>query len=235
MTKQEKLLNEEMLQSLPMIMYHGTNRKVINKENFYSEIKVFTCEKEYNDSLVIDRITKRRKPRYGRSNLDCAYHGFYMTPNFDKAKNRAGDNGMVLEIEINKKELLNSNIISLCVPNYEWAKFIINNRKKDTKTNLYDASYCFEMDGIAIELTNMIQKANINKINTNLYKSMLPDEIVDKCLYSNLSININKFKETSYYKKLKGFQLCISNPKLLKYLNIISIINIQGGLIYVTK
>ena len=64
-------------------------------------------------------------------------------------------------------------------------------------------------------LLNIINLSYSHQYSKNIKESfliMLPDEIVDKCLYSNLSININKFKETSYYKKLKGFQLCISNP-----------------------
>lgn len=235
MNEKEILFNNKMLETIPEIMYHGTSRKVINKDNFKDEIKVFMNEKEYIQSLIINPKTKRSMPKYGRSNLDCAYHGFYMTPNLDKAKIKAGDSGEILEIMINKVELFKYNIISLCLPSYDWAKFIAKNRKKETKENICDASYCFEMDGIAMELTNIIQEADIDNLNYDLYKSMLPEEIKNKCICDNLDIDINKFIETTYYQNLKGFQFCISNPILLKYIDLVSIINVEGGRINVKK
>lgn len=235
MNDKEILFNKCMLESILEVMYHGTSRKVINSYNFRDEIKVFMNEKEYSQSLIINPKTKRSIPKYGRSNLDCAYHGFYMTPNFNKAKIKAGEDGLILQMKVNRNELLKYNIICLCLPSYEWAKFIVKNRKKETKENIYDASYCFEMDGIAMELTDQIQKANIDDLDYNLYKSMLPFEISKNCICENLDINIDKFMKTTYYQNLKGFQLCISNPELLKYIELISIINVEGGLINVKE
>ena len=232
MNDKEKEINRLLLEHMPDTMYHGSIGRRYTYENFSELVKIFNSIDEYNEyeeSLNLDKKEFfRPRTSFGRTNLDAAYHGFYLSPDRDSAYRWADkfkNGGQILVIKINKKKIIESGCISLCFPNEDWAKFTVSNRKISNTRNAVPASYTLKADGKMEYLYNIIQKINSDKEITNLLPVLVTDKLKIH-MDETQKWNYNTFLADDNIVNGKYFQLCISSDELLKYLELIDIINI---------
>lgn len=125
-----------ILGRLPDRLYHGRVGKSLNGDLSTFNIKIYTCYKEVETLKFNEYI--------GRTHLDCAFHGFYLTPCEALARKWAFTKSakedevyqiLVYEVDIEELKKLNSKVN--IVPDYEWAEHIYRNRaKKHLKMNM---------------------------------------------------------------------------------------------------
>lgn len=233
-SEREKYINSLLLQALPNIMYHGTSGIKYQKETVLDTIKIFNTVEEYNKYESINGTTIKKGipiPRIscGRTNLDAAFHGFYLTADYDTAYEWAAKrrtDGQILKLMIDKEGMINDGCISLCFPNYEWLDFIIHNRNKQTTCNSYPATLSLIADGFMNELLSQIQVAKNQEDKIKLFNQIINKNIKEKYQFDDYSWNYDKIEEDicSY---INYCQLCISSSNLLKYIKVIDILCIE--------
>ena len=232
MNENEKKFNQELFNLMPSRMYHGSIGKKYTKENFLNNILIFDNVDELNNftkQSMLDKYSIRKI--IGRTNLDAAYNGIYFTPCKEKAiewATRAPNKpGQVIVVEIDKQLLLEANILILCLPNSEWARFIVRNRKISTLENICKCSYTMLLDGKIKDgkLFKDIQECNLPYVGDIIHKMRF--EFNRQYIFSNLEWNIDKLKKNNDFMSGKYFQLCISSMDLLKSIKVIDIINLE--------
>ena len=204
---QEEKINQILFKQMPTIMYHGCVGNSFTLDNFKNKIKIFDDINEYNTyekEHLIQETMKRKIVRQscGRTNLDAAYHGFYLTPSYEEAYKWAtrmkGYPGQIIKIKIDKQKLIENHCKVLCFPNEEWGEFVIRNRMKNiTMRNVYKCSYTLRADGKMRILNSKIQKNNATEV------ALVVKELVHSRLLKYMKINKIAYLEDEEIKNGK--------------------------------
>lgn len=219
----ERKINQELLEQMPTRWYHATNKKGLNENTFYEMVRIFDNADDYIKYEKLHNIFDQNEPmkNYGRTNLDGGFHGFYLIANKEEAlrwSKKSGKNNekRLLIIDINPREIISNNCISLCFPNLEWSKFVVENRNSKTRQNIYKASYTMIMDG-RHKIKTVVEKMINSNDETSYYKYYLktiPQNIIK---YRNIDgkWDYQSFLKESSIKEGRCLQLCISSQELL--------------------
>lgn len=224
------LINKK-LGKIPDVLYHGRYACPATKAEITKNIKIFENYKE------IKGMTYDKLKNYGRTHLDCAFHGFYLTPCLGQALYWAltkppKSNKIYQIIKVKKiKDISNLKIKINIVPDLEWVDHIVKNRGKLINYNPYDIVYNYIADGIMTNITSEI-KGKTNYDKKKLHKKLLGNQkdfldiYYDKNIYSSKDIidclSLNEYKH---------YQLCISSNRALQYFEINDIINLPNDYI----
>lgn len=240
--KIEQEINQYLLENMPSIMYHGSSGIRYTKNDFLDNIRIFNSINEYNEYESINGRIKRKGreiPRisFGRTNLDAAFHGLYLTPDYDEAYKWAtkvfDKPGQLVKIKINKEEIIQSGCRSLCFPNYDWASFIIGNRNKVHNTfNSVPASYTLRADSKMNKLNDSIQSACSKADILELLPELIIDRVKLHQNQRNLEWDYSNFIKDKDILNGKFFQLCLSSASLLKSIEVVDIISIDKEGLY---
>lgn len=217
------LINKEFGE-IPDILYHGRYEYPISKEKLKEQIKIFESKKE------IENISSIKLKKYGRTHLDCAFHGFYLTPCMGQAVYWAltkpyieGKEYQIIKIK-KIKDVKDLNIKINIVPDLDWCKFIIQNRCKMIDYNQYDLVYNYMADGKIANIVKFIEENN-EYDEIRVHKELLENrkKFLDM-YYDNNSYEIGKIIACLELYQYKNYQLCISSNKALRYFEIDDII-----------
>lgn len=155
----------EVFGYIPDFLYHGRidNRESLQKNRFDIYI--------YNNYNLVKG--KNFWDLNGRTNLDFAFHGFYLTPCEALARKwayakmtRENEYYQVLKYKVNRSFLNELNSKNLIVPDSEWAEFIYGNRAKLVNENNYDFVFGYIADGVMADIYPKIDSGHYtNRIN----------------------------------------------------------------------
>lgn len=224
--KNIKKINK-LLGKLPRYMYHARRGISKSKEEIYSDIKIYNS---YDEIKKISRFKTK-----GRTNLDFAFHGFYLTPCKALAKQwifpkglKDGEVYQILKFEINVSEFNRMNKKNFIVPCKKWANHIYKSRTRKIKKNEYDYVYGFIADGvfstIDSKLKNGFYEGNIDEFHKDVlrtrpinHQKFLNNYYTWKSYTAYKIVNKMKLNEYRYH------QLCISSKRALENITLVDV------------
>ncbi len=220
----------KLLGELPELYYHGRIGTPISNDEMLSQIVI------YKDASEI----KGKKPWEfkGRPYLDCAFHGFYLTPCEALARKWAfvkqpkqNEQYQILVFKADVQALKKLNFKINIVPDLEWAKHVFECRSRKPYKNEYDFVYSFIADGIMSEIQPKIEAGAYNIIEDfhwdilkERHKKFLKD------LYGKREMTCKEVLECCNLMDYKNYQLCICSEKALKCFEIIDIISLNNDI-----
>ena len=220
--KNIKSINKD-LGEMPKYLYHGRLAKKEEENYSVNNIKIFENDNNLNYNI-------------GRTHLDFAFHGYYLTPNkktamkwaFGQPKLRETDLFQIITFEINKKSFKKLRGRNLIVPDEDWAKIIYNNRAKVYKENKYDYIYGHMADGFMRDIDSKLKTGYYNEKGFRAFhKDILRDNLKQflNDFYGKRNYHMNEIIKRCRLENYKNYQLCISSIKAKEKLKIVEIQN----------
>lgn len=224
------IINKE-LGEIPDVLYHGRYAYPITKDEMAKELNIFESLSE------IENMSNEELKQYGRTHLDCAFHGFYLTPCLGQALywalTKPPRKDKVYQIvKVKKvKNLTDLKVKINVVPDLEWVGHIAQNRGKFIHYNPYDIVYNYIADGTMTQITNKIEgKKDYDK--TELHRNLLDSQKEFLSIYYDSSeYSARNVIECLKLNEYRHYQLCISSNKALQCFKIDDIIELPNNYI----
>lgn len=222
------LINKE-LGHIPEILYHGRYEYPNTIEEILKGLKIF------EDVQQIYNIQDNELKKYGRTYLDSAFHGFYLTPCLGQAirwsltkPHKKHKTYQIIKMR-RIKEVSDLNIRINIVPDLEWVEHVILNRGKLIQYNPYDIVYNYIADGYMTLIANEIKDKN-NYDKKELHKKLLDNrkEFL-RIYYNNYNYSLREIIDSLKLNEYKNYQVCISSNRALKYFEIDDIMELPNN------
>ena len=230
MNYQEEKINSDFLLNLKdkKYLYHG--RSGINSfsmtKKLEEQIVIMKNHDEYSEFCKDKQLNGSDfRKKYGRTNLDAAFHGFYLTENYDSALKLALNfaiRGNVSVFEVDMEKLIKLNHISYIFPNVEWADFISENRnKEDHLFNEYDWSYSLMADGRAeYDIISLSEARDFHERKQRIERVLMPQI---KKYHKGSNWNYNGFANEEMIENGYLLQVCISSVEALQCIKLVQV------------
>lgn len=227
--KNIKTINS-VLGVLPTTFYHGRIGEPMTKEKMMNSIKI------YNHS---DEIKGKQFWEFkGKTYLDCAFHGFYLTPCEALARKWAltktpSDSKVyqILVFNIDKKRLSKLNGKTNIVPDSDWANHIYRNRSRKVVENEYDFVYNFIADGSMSDIMPKIEAGiyenNLKQFHIDILKEKYNPFIKD--YYDKRRMKVEEIYLKCQLGDYKNYQMCICSNEALQCIELTDIIELPNN------
>lgn len=218
----------QILGEVPEYLYHGRIGCPVEKEQFMSEILI------YNNVMEIKNL--KFWELKGRTHLDCAFHGFYLTPCESLARKWAfakfpneNEEYQILVFKTDTEALNQLRGKINIIPDVEWANHIYKNRAKLTNQNEFDFVFNFIADGTMANIEEKINDRCYEEDFQSFHRDIMKDKykrFLDD-YYNNRKLSLKDIVLSCDLTQYKNYQFCISSQKALKCIKLVDIIRIN--------